>query len=234
MFDAFNEPYSRYNSNGRLRPDLGVLARRRLPGAGRRRRPGAARSRGSACRRSSARSATGATQPILLAGRDYANDLDGWTANRPVTTSCRRLPQLRRLAVQQGAAGTPRSRRSPQQVPVVTAEMAAADCKATHVERVHEVGGRPRRGLPDLGLVALARPQLHLAGGDPPTVKGTPRAAERHGAQGPPGQARAARVARRRAVARRWTGAIELGVPLPTRCWVSPSGRVLQAGGPSA
>ena len=38
MFDAFNEPYSRYNPTGRsllLRPDLGVLARRRLRGAGR-------------------------------------------------------------------------------------------------------------------------------------------------------------------------------------------------------
>ena len=61
IFDVFNEPYSRYGDKGtRLRPDLGVLAKRGLQRAARARplRPSTVRrSSPSACRRWSTRSA---------------------------------------------------------------------------------------------------------------------------------------------------------------------------------
>jgi Cellulase (glycosyl hydrolase family 5) len=88
IFDVFNEPYSRYDPNGTLVFDLtwncwrsgGCAAprtgdRQALDG-------GTFTTIGMATLVDAIR-ATGAKQPIMLGGVDYASDLRAWLANRP-------------------------------------------------------------------------------------------------------------------------------------------------------
>jgi hypothetical protein len=93
LFDLFNEPYSRWNDatstwafqltwscwkNGGCQAPIENDQTSPLSGT-------TYAATGMASLVSAVRSA-GATQPILLGGLDYANDLRGWLANRPADT----------------------------------------------------------------------------------------------------------------------------------------------------
>lgn len=88
LFDAFNEPYSRYDAADRLVFDLTWECWRdggcTPPVRDDREAPGQATypAVGMAAVVAAIRGA-GAAQPILLGGLDYANDLRGWLAHRP-------------------------------------------------------------------------------------------------------------------------------------------------------
>ena len=88
MFDVFNEPYTRYDANGSLVFDLTWACWRNggcsAPGTNDGQPvDGTTFTTIGMQQLVAAIRGTGATQPILLAGRDYANDLGEWMANRP-------------------------------------------------------------------------------------------------------------------------------------------------------
>jgi endoglucanase len=139
VFDLFNEPYSRYDDDGQLVFDLTwdcwlsggctpptVNDGEPLDGS-------TYTAVGMADLVDAVRSA-GATQPIMLAGRDYANDLGEWLTNRPADKqlvasfhnynrqTCHTVSCWNRTIA-------PIARR----VPVVTGEFGETDCRASHV-----------------------------------------------------------------------------------------------------
>jgi endoglucanase len=88
IFDVFNEPYSRYDANGALVFDLtwdcwraGGCAAPRT--SDRQALDGGTFTTIGMWALVDAIRATGAKQPIMLGGIDYASDLRGWLANRP-------------------------------------------------------------------------------------------------------------------------------------------------------
>jgi hypothetical protein len=88
MFDVFNEPYTRYADNGSLVFDLTWSCWRAggcpAPTVNDQQAPtGATFTTLGMQQLVAAIRATGARQPIMLGGRDYANDLGEWLANRP-------------------------------------------------------------------------------------------------------------------------------------------------------
>lgn len=140
MFDAFNEPYSRNDRNGKPVFDLtwdcwaaggcqapvendtdATLSGRTYPTIGMRAIVAAIRG-------------AGATQPILLAGRDYANDLGDWPTHRPpdaqIVASFHTYPgqSCDTVACWDGAVASVAA-----QVPVVTTELGQDDCRSDHV-----------------------------------------------------------------------------------------------------
>ena len=139
IFDVFNEPYERYGDNG-LVFDLtwdcwrsgGCNAPRAhllqplddttFATIGMQAMVDAIRS-------------TGATQPIMLAGRHFANDLRGWAANRPADD--RLIASFHNYDFQPchtkacwNATIAPLA----TEVPVVTGEFGEMDCAASHVK----------------------------------------------------------------------------------------------------
>ena len=141
VFDLFNEPYSRYDDNGQLVFDLTwdcwesggctpptVNDSQPLDGT-------TYTAVGMADLVDSVRSA-GAKQPIMLGGRDYANDLGEWLAHRPAdrqlvasfhnyeSQTCHTVSCWNRSIA-------PIARR----VPVVTGELGETDCSSAHVKR---------------------------------------------------------------------------------------------------
>jgi endoglucanase len=168
---------------------------------------------------------TGARQPIILTGRGFGNDLDGWAANRPVGEGL--LAGFHNYDISPCKVQTcwdatiaPLA----QQVPVVTAEMAASDCKATHVKAFMDWADDRDVGyliwawwlLPGRSCTSLAVIR---------DVKGTPRKPN-----GTVLKAHLAKLVPRVSLdverSQALDGTIELGVRCRARCWVSPSGRV--------
>ncbi len=143
MFDAFNEPYSRVDSatgfdftltwdcwkNGGISCGAGAPAQhdRQHPFDGHR-----FVVTGMAALVRAIRSA-GATQPIMLGGLDYANDLTGWLANRPddgqLVASFHNYQFNRCKDARCWDAEIAPVART---VPVVTGEFGASDCNDTH------------------------------------------------------------------------------------------------------
>src|SRR5439155_23835816 len=78
----------------------------------------------------------GATQPILLAGRNYANDLRGWLAGRPVddqlVASFHSYPGQ---GCDTAACWDAQVARVAAQVPVVATEIGQDGCRAGHAAR---------------------------------------------------------------------------------------------------
>jgi hypothetical protein len=169
IFDVFNEPYSRYGDSG-LVFDLtwdcwrngGCDAPRPhilQPLDGRTYKTIGMQAMIDAIR------ATGATQPIILSGRDFANDLNGWLANRPADG------QL--IAGFHNYSHQPCNTQAcwdatvgpvAAQVPVISGEFGENDCAATHVNSFMNWADQRRIGyliwawwvLPDTHCSTLA------------------------------------------------------------------------------
>jgi hypothetical protein len=137
MFDAFNEPYSRDDAGFDLTWDCWRDGGCEMPRVNENTPDDGNTSTvvGMQALVDAIRGA-GATQPILLAGRDYANDLSQWLESRPgddqLVASFHNYPgqpcdaqdcwdtQIAAVAAQ---------------VPVVTTEIGDADCSADHLTR---------------------------------------------------------------------------------------------------
>jgi endoglucanase len=181
IFDLFNEPYSRYDDNGQLVFDLtwdcwasggcsapAVNDGQPLDGS-------TYTTVGMADLVEAVRS-TGAKQPIMLAGRDYANDLGEWLANRPsdgqlVASFHNYKGQTCHTVSCWNRTIAPVARR----VPVVTGEFGEKDCSAAHVNRY--MSWADKRGI---GYLAWAWWVLRKKGCKELTVladtSGTPKA----------------------------------------------------------
>ena len=140
MFDVFNEPYSRWNgdapafdltwgcwSRGGCRAptanDTSPLNRRTYTVVGMQALVDAIRG-------------AGARQPILLAGRDYANDLTGWLANRPADDQLvASLHSYPGQGCDAPACWDAEVAPVAAQVPVVATEIGQDGCRAGHVAR---------------------------------------------------------------------------------------------------
>ena len=160
MFDVFNEPYSRWDGNGRQVFDLtwecwlrgGCRAPVENDAAGR--LSGRTYTTAGMQTLVDAIRGAGATQPIILGGRDYANDLEAWLASRPLdgrrdTTADDQLvagfhnyPGQRCAAPDCWDAEIDPVAAS---VPVITSELGQNDCRADHVNRY--MGWADRRGV---------------------------------------------------------------------------------------
>ncbi|MEV4421458.1 cellulase family glycosylhydrolase [Patulibacter sp. NPDC049589] len=141
LFDAFNEPFSHGFADGTTL-SLGWSCWRDGGCPGARESDGA----GTADRRTflivgmqplvSAIRATGARQPILLGGLDYANDLRGWLAARPdddqLVASFHNYDGQR---CETEACWNAEIAPVAAQVPVVTGEFGETDCKEDHDRR---------------------------------------------------------------------------------------------------
>ncbi len=218
MFDAFNEPYSRYDAADRLVFDLTWECWR---------------DGGCAAPAEDDRSATtgrttyaaqgmqavvdairdaGAEQPVLLGGLDYANDLSRWLEFRPEDDQLVAAFHSydfkecgTRACWDEVLAPLART------VPVLTSELGATDPLDGYVGRLPRVGRRPRGRRAVLGV---GRPHRR------PDVPGARPARKPHGV-GPPRAVLAARRALR--------GLVRLAAP---RLW--PAGPDLLPGrGPS-
>ncbi len=138
LFDLYNEPYPDHDGDGELGwkcvrdggrcPGVGFVA------AGMQELVDAVRS-------------TGARNPLLVAGPQHAGGLepvDGVPARRPLRSLSRRSTSTVRNRTRRPAgprsAGTVRSHRLAQQVPVVIGEMGNTDC--TSVSSNRSCGGR--------------------------------------------------------------------------------------------
>jgi endoglucanase len=145
MFDAFNEPYTRYESDNTLTfnltwPCWAVGGQACAPGAplqnenvspfdGTRYTPTGMQSLVDAIR------ATGSRRPVLLAGIDYANDLRRWLASRPDDPAGQLVASFHNYQGQRcdhvscwNAEIAPVARH----VPVITGEFGEDDCKPTY------------------------------------------------------------------------------------------------------
>ena len=138
IFDVFNEPYSRYGDTGPWSStDLGLLAQRRLRGAAPA-HPQAARRQDVHDDRDAAMvdaiRSTGAKQPIILGGRDYAQR-PGRVARQPPArrSADRGLPQLRPPALPHPQCWDGVIAPMAAQVPVVSGEFGENDCSTSHV-----------------------------------------------------------------------------------------------------
>jgi endoglucanase len=143
MFDAFNEPYSRYDGDN-LTFDLtwpcwtvgggacgagAPLRQQDDPDDGNRYSPVGMQALVDAIR------ATGSRRPILLAGIDYTNDLRRWLASMPNDPAGQLVASFHNYDGQRCQLRScwdreiaPVARR----VPVITGEFGETDCKATH------------------------------------------------------------------------------------------------------
>jgi endoglucanase len=194
MFDAFNEPYSRYDKNNALVFDLTwdcwlrggcqapVENDNDVELSGQTYATTGMQALVDAIR------ATGARQPILLGGRNYANDLGAWLGSRPAdgdpaTTADDQLVASFHNYPGQGCdtiacwdgetAGVAAS------VPVVTTEFSQNDCRDNHVTSYMDWADRHGVGylmwewvLPD-GPVACGESSAYSLIADP---DGSPRA----------------------------------------------------------
>jgi hypothetical protein len=192
MFDAFNEPYSRFDDdvltfdltwgcwrNGGCQAPA-VNESQSLDGK-------KYRVMGMQGLVDAIRNA-GATQPILLGGRNYANDLGQWLASRPSdgdpnTTADDQLVASFHNYPGQGcdtvACWSSDIAAVAAEVPVVTTEFGQDDCKATHVTSYmnwadqHGVGYLAWQWvIPDDGVVC-GEPSAYSLIADP---NGTPQA----------------------------------------------------------
>lgn len=146
MFDAFNEPYSRYEADNTLTfnltwPCWTVGGQACSPGAplqdedstpfdGRRYVPSGMQDLVDAIRR------TGTKRPIILAGIDYANDLRRWLASKPNDPANQLVAAFHNYNGQRCRTRrcwdreiAPLARR----VPVITGEFGETDCKTSHI-----------------------------------------------------------------------------------------------------
>jgi hypothetical protein len=141
MFDLFNEPYSRYDDDGNLVFDLSWdcwASGGCSPPAVNDGEPvdgNTYTALGMASLVEAVRS-TGAKQPLMLAGRDYANDLGEWLDHRPadrqlVASFHNYAGQVCHTVSCWNRTIAPVARR----VPVVTGEFGEKDCRATHMKR---------------------------------------------------------------------------------------------------
>jgi endoglucanase len=170
IFDAFNEPYARFSAAGLPLFDLtwdcwrngGCKAPRAhllQPLDGTSYTASGMQAMVDAIR------ATGARQPIMLAGRQFGNDLDGWAANRPA--DARLIASFHNYDFQPchttacwAATIAPLA----AQVPVVTGEFGEVDCGASHLRSFMKWADRRGVGylmwawwvLPDRRCSALA------------------------------------------------------------------------------
>ncbi|HEY3189896.1 MAG TPA: cellulase family glycosylhydrolase [Solirubrobacteraceae bacterium] len=142
MFEAFNEPYSRTEDSGAVIFDLTWTCWLRggcnapqvndaQPFDGKRYVTLGMQQLVDAIR------ATGATQPILLAGRDYANDLAGWLENRPADGQLvAAFHNYASQACNTRACWDSTIAPIAAQVPVVITEFGQTDCADSHVKNV--------------------------------------------------------------------------------------------------
>ena len=172
MFDLFNEPHSRWNPDGSKVFTLdwecwakgGCQAPAEIDTAP---SSGAAwyQATGLSTLVSTVRAA-GATQPVLLSGIDYANDLRGWRANAPrddqLVASFHNYPVQRCRTV---SCWDREIAEVARHVPVLTAEIGQNDCGAPdHVDRYLDWADEHAIGylawawwaLPDLGCTNFA------------------------------------------------------------------------------
>ena len=151
LFDVYNEPYSRYDGDA-LTFDLTWTCWRdggcAAPLQNDQTAPYDGKTYAAVGMQAlvDAVRGAGAPQPILLAGRDYANDLGGWLAHRPadggpgtaddqLAASLHTYPgQACSTVACWDATVAPVA----AQVPVVTTEINQTDCKADHVQRLLE------------------------------------------------------------------------------------------------
>ena len=163
IFDVFNEPYSRYGTNGAgLRPDLEVLAKRGLRRAADRRPPsprrrdlhdrrdGGAGRRDPRDRRQAADHARRERlreRPARLAGQPAGRQAS-WSraSTTTATTPCHNQTCWDEVI----APIAP-------QAPVVTGEFGGDRLPDHARESFMEWADQPRRGLPDVGVVGAAR-----------------------------------------------------------------------------
>jgi hypothetical protein len=139
MFDVFNEPYSRTENNGTVVFDLTWACWRdggcAAPQVNDQTPPnGLTYTAVGMQQLVSAVRAAGATQPILVAGRDYANDLTEWLANRPaddqlVATFHNYKTQVCNSPACWDTVIAPIA----AQVPVVTGEFGQTDCASDYL-----------------------------------------------------------------------------------------------------
>ena len=139
MFDAFNEPYSRYNDDGSPVFDLTWQCWRdggcQAPFANDDSAvDGNTFTTTGMAQLVAAIRGTGATQPIMLGGRDYANDLSQWLQFRPdddqlVASFHNYNGQLCEKVDCWNSTIAPLA----NQVPVVTGEIGDTDCKPDHI-----------------------------------------------------------------------------------------------------
>ncbi|HEY3022000.1 MAG TPA: cellulase family glycosylhydrolase [Solirubrobacteraceae bacterium] len=157
MFDAFNEPYSRTENNGTVVFDL-TWACWRDGGCNAPKVNDAQPFDGQTyvtlgmSQLVAAIRATGATQPILLAGRDYANDLNGWLANRPadnqlVASVHNYKTQVCHTTACWDATIVPVA----AQAPVIVSEFGSDDCGEDHLKSVMDWGDAHNVGYIILG-----------------------------------------------------------------------------------
>jgi len=143
IFDVFNEPYSRYGDSGLVfdltlgcwrnggcdAPRAHVLQPldgKTFPTIGMQAMVDAIR-------------ATGAKQPIMVSGRDFGNDVDGWLANRPTDDQLvASFHAYSHQACHTQACWDGTVAPVATQVPVVSGEFGENDCAATHVKSFME------------------------------------------------------------------------------------------------
>lgn len=233
IFDVFNEPYSRYGDGG-LVFDLTWECWRNggcaAPTAGDR-QPldgGTFNAIGMRALVDAIRS-TGARQPIMLGGLDYASDLRDWLANRPadrglVASFHNYGGHLCHAQACWDEVIAPIAR----EVPVVTGEFGETDCQTSSAESFMDWADRHGVGylmwawwvLPETDCSTLAV----LA-----DVEGTPRA--------PNGTALRAhlaalapRVLLRAGTTQALDKAVEVSARCTTACWARATGRLVVAG----
>ena len=139
VFDLFNEPYSRYDDDGQLVFDLTWdcwLSGGCTPPTVNDGQPldgNTYTAVGMADLVDAVRSA-GAKQPIMLAGRDYANDLGEWLVNRPADNQLvASFHNYKRQTCHTVSCWNRTIAPIARRVPVVTGEFGETDCRATHV-----------------------------------------------------------------------------------------------------
>src|SRR5207253_1372240 len=79
-------------------------------------------------------------QPILLAGRDYANDLNGWLANRPSDAQLVASVHLYKGQLCQSACWDSTIVPVAAQAPVIISEFGSNDCSDQHIKSVMDWG----------------------------------------------------------------------------------------------
>jgi endoglucanase len=139
MFDAFNEPYSRYNDDGSLAFDLTWQCWRdggcNAPWANDESPlDGNTFTTTGMAQLVAAIRAAGATQPIMLGGRDYANDLSQWLDFRPDDSQLvASFHNYNGQACEAQSCWDRAIAPLAAQVPVVTGEIGDTDCKSDHI-----------------------------------------------------------------------------------------------------
>ena len=126
----------------------------------------ASATRSRACRRfvNTVR-ATGASNPVLLGGLAYANDLSSWLAYRPTDSTGNLLASwhsynFNKCLYNVSRAGTARSRRWPRRCRLVAGEVGENDCAHGYLDSLLPWLDSPRRRLPRLGLGHVRLQQL--------------------------------------------------------------------------